>query len=282
MQDKICIVTGANSGIGKVTARELAKMGAAVVMVCRNQERGKTAQAEIKAASRNDSVDLMLADLSSQAAIRQLAQSFKEKYQQCDVLVNNAGALFMQRQLSKDGLEMTFALNHLGYFLLTNLLLDVIKASAPARIVNVSSEAHRGRKINFDDLQGEQSYSGYNAYGQSKLANILFTYELARRLEGSGVTVNCMHPGFVSSNFAKNNGLLARVALTLLRPFARSPKKGAETAVYLASSPQVEGISSSYFIDKQEATSSPESYDEAVAQRLWQVSMELTGLTETV
>lgn len=282
MQDKICIVTGANSGIGKVTARELAKMGATVVMVCRSQERGQAAQAEIKAASHNDSVDLMLADLSSQAAIRRLAQSFKEKYQQLDVLVNNAGAVFMQRRLSEDGLEMTFALNHLGYFLLTNLLLDVIKASAPARIVNVSSEAHRGRKINFDDLQGEQSYSGYNDYGQSKLANILFTYELARRLEGSGVTVNCMHPGFVGSNFARNNGLLARVAMTLLRPFARSPEKGAETAVYLASSPQVEGVSGHYFIDKEEATSSPESYDEAVAQRLWQVSMELTGLTETV
>ena len=190
------MVTGANSGLGKATALALAKMGSRVIMVCRDQYRGEVAQVEIKAASANERVDLHLADLSSQNSIRQLVRRVKERYDRLDVLVNNAGAMYMRRQLSADGLELTFALNHLGYFLLTNLLLDMLKASAPSRIVNVSSTAHRSAQIDFDDLQREKTY-GYSVYGESKLMNILFTYELARRLDGTGVTVNVLHPGFV-------------------------------------------------------------------------------------
>lgn len=277
MQGKICLVTGANSGIGKATAEELAKMGAKVVMVCRDQGRGQTALAEIVAASDNKFIDLMLADLSSQSDIRRLAEEFLARYDRLHVLVNNAGAVFLRRQLTVDGLEKTFALNHLGYFLLTNLLLDVIKRSAPARIVNVASVAHWRSSIRFDDLQRERRYRFMEVYGQSKLANILFTFELSRRLEGSGVTVNCMHPGFVGSNLANNNGWIVRLGTTLIKPFARSPKKGAETVVYLATAPELQACSGRYYVDKKETQSSPESRDEGVARRLWQVSEALTG-----
>ncbi len=277
MQNKIVMVTGANAGIGKVTARELAKKGATVVMVARSRQRGEEALIEVKNASGSANVELMLADLSSQESIRQFASEFKAKYDHLHVLVNNAGAFFMNRQESVDGLELTFALNHLGYYLLTMLLLDTLRASAPARIINVSSGAHFGGSINFDDLQTENGYAGFRTYSTSKLANVLFTYELARRLEGTGVTVNCLHPGFVASNFAKNNGFLARIGMTLMRPFALSVEKGAETSIYLASSPEVEGVTGKYFDKKKPVSSSSESYDEAVARRLWQVSAELTG-----
>lgn len=275
VQNKIVMVTGANAGIGKVTARELAKMGATVIMVARSRRRGEEALAEVKAASGSDTVALMLADLSSQESIRQLAAEFKANYGRLHVLVNNAGAIFMNRRESVDGLEMTFALNHLGYYLLTMLLLDTLKASAPARIINVTSGAHFGGRINFDDLQMQKRYAGFRAYSASKLANVLFTYELARRLEGHNVTANCLHPGFVASNFAKNNGLLSRIGMTLLRPLALSADKGAETSVYLASSPEVEGVTGSYFDKKKSIKSAAHSYDEATAQRLWQISGEL-------
>lgn len=276
MQGKVCIVTGANAGIGKETALGLAEKGATVVMVARSRERGEAARGEIQAESGNENVDLMLADLSVQEEIYELAQAFHNKYDRLDVLVNNAGAFFMNRQESADGLEMTFALNHMGYFILTNLLLDMLKAGAPARIVNVSSGAHHGASIDFDDLQHEESYSGFDVYGESKLMNILFTYELARRLEETGVTVNCLHPGFVGSNFAKNNGLLARIAMTVLHLFARSSEKGAETPIYLASSPEVEDVSGKYFMDKEPKRSSRASYNEDTARRLWEVSESLT------
>ncbi len=278
MQGKTCLVTGANAGIGKETALALAQMGAVVVMVARSPERGMAALDEVRSRSGSQRVELLSADLSSQASIRQLAADFKAKYDRLHVLVNNAGAVFMQRQESVDGLEMTFALNHLGYFLLTNLLLDVLKASAPARIINVSSGAHQGGRINFNDLQRQQSYSGFGAYSTSKLANVLFTYELTRRLEGSGVTTNCLHPGFVRSEFAKNNGRLARLSMLLLRPLTISPAQGAETSIYLASSPDVTDVAGRYFVKKKAVKSSAASYDTAVARQLWNVSATLTGL----
>jgi NAD(P)-dependent dehydrogenase (short-subunit alcohol dehydrogenase family) len=198
------------------------------------------------------------------------------------VLVNNAGAVFFQRQETVDGIEMTLGLNHLGYFLLTNLLLDVIQASAPARIVNVASRAHERARMNFDDLQGMRSYNAMQAYGQSKLGNILFTYELTRRLAGTRVTANALHPGVVGTGFAANNGSLVRLGLRLYRFFALSPEQGAQTSIYLAASPEAEGITGKYFVDRQAVPSSPLSYDTAVAGRLWQVSAEMTGLPGTI
>ncbi len=282
MQNKMVMVTGANAGIGKVTARELAKMGATVIMVARSRQRGEEALAEVKAASGNENVVLMLADLSSQDSIRQLAVEFKANYDRLHVLVNNAGAIFMKRRESVDGLEMTFALNHLGYYLLTMLLLETLQASAPARIVNVTSGAHFGGRIQFADLQMQKGYAGFRAYSASKLANVLFTYELARRLAGQGVTVNCLHPGFVASNFAKNNGLLARMGMKLLSPFALSSEEGAETSIYLASSPEVEGVTGKYFAKKRPVKSAAQTYDEAVARRLWKISGELVRVDSPV
>src|SRR5712692_8269845 len=209
MQGKVCLITGGTNGIGKSTAQELARMGATVVIVGRNAQKTAQVVEEIRAASGNNTVDPLLADLSSQQEVRRLASEFKSKYSQLHVLLNNAGGTFTTRQLSVDGIEMTFALNHLAYFLLTNLLLDTIIASAPARIINVSSDAHAHGKIEFDNLQGERAFSGTGPYGNSKLANILFTTELARRMEGTGVTANALHPGLTSTGFGKNNpGLL--------------------------------------------------------------------------
>jgi NAD(P)-dependent dehydrogenase (short-subunit alcohol dehydrogenase family) len=275
MTGKICLVTGANSGIGKVTVRRLAEMGARVVMVCRNRERGQHALDEIRRKSGAASLELLCCDLSSQKAIRNLAIEFLERYDRLHVLVNNAGLMMRRRTLTEDGLESTFAVNHLAYFLLTNLLLDVIKISAPARIINVASIAHMAGAINFDDLQCERSYSGMAAYRQSKLANILFTYEMARRLEGSGVTVNCLHPGVIATNLARD---MPKVVDLALRAFLTSPEKGADTSVYLASSPEVEGVTGKYFDDREEARSNDESYNKDVARRLWEVSAHLTGL----
>ncbi|HYF76572.1 MAG TPA: SDR family oxidoreductase [Symbiobacteriaceae bacterium] len=277
MSDKICMVTGANSGIGKVTALELARKGATVIMVCRDRGRAEPVLAEIRQATGNSRVELMIADLSSQQSIRQLADGFKAKYDRLHVLVNNAGAILFQRTLTPDGLETTFAVNHLGGFLLTNLLLDTIKASAPARIINVSSGAHVGARIHFDDLQAEKSFSAWRAYGQSKLANILFTVELTRRLEGTGVTANALHPGFVRSNFA-GTSRLAKAMIGLMQPFTISPEQGAETSIYLASSPDVEGVTGKYFVKCRPVKSTRASTDPETARRLWQVSEQLTGL----
>jgi NAD(P)-dependent dehydrogenase (short-subunit alcohol dehydrogenase family) len=214
-----------------------------------------------------------------QKEIRKLADDFKSKFKRLDILVNNAGAVFNKRFETVDGLEMTFALNHLSYFLLTNLLLDTIKASVPSRIINVSSDAHKGAKINFDDLQGKTKYGTMRAYGQSKLANILFTYELARKLEGSGVTSNVLHPGFVASSFGSNMTGVFRLVLRFLHLFALSPEKGAETSIYLATSPNVANTTGKYFVKKKEVRTSAESYDEKVAEKLWKVSEELTKLS---
>ena len=282
MNSKICLVTGGTNGIGKATAQALARLGATVVIVGRNAPKTAELVEEIRAASGNKNVDSLLADLSSQRDVRRLADEFKSKYAHLHVLLNNAGGFFMRRQLSVDGIEMTFALNHLAAFLLTDLLLDTIKASAPARIINVSSGAHISGRIEFDNLQGERDY-GPRAYDNSKLANLLFTVELAHRLEGSGVTVNALHPGFVATGFAKNNGKIIAALIGLLAPLvARSPEKGAETSIYLASSPDVEGITAKYFYDSHVIPAAPRATDRAVARKLWDVSAEMVHQIENV
>jgi NAD(P)-dependent dehydrogenase (short-subunit alcohol dehydrogenase family) len=277
---KVMMVSGATSGIGKETARVLANEGATVVILGRNPKKAVAIVEELQRETGNPKVEYLLADLSSQAEIRRLAEEFKQRYDRLDVLVNNAGEFNLRRRLSTDGIEMTFAVNHLAYFLLTNLLLDVIKASAPARIINVSSGSHRSTTINFNDLNGEQVFRSGQAYGQSKLANVLFTYELARRLEGTGVTVNALHPGFVATNMGANNGWYVRVFRPLMNLFSLSVEEGARTSIYLALSPEVEGVTGKYFIECEPVSSSPASYDQAAAKQLWQVSEELTGLQE--
>lgn len=283
MQGKTVLITGATNGIGKEAAKSLARMGAHVVIVGRSREKTQAVLNEIK--SSGGSVDMLLADLSSLDEVRRLATEFKSKYSRLDVLINNAGAFFTSRQESVDGYEMTFALNHLAYFLLTNLLLDVLKDSAPARIVNVSSDAHRGGKLNFDDLQNKANYGrgGFAVYSQSKLANVLFTYELARRLTGTQVTTNALHPGFVATGFGHNNGGLVSLMLSVMQRFvAISEEQGAQTIIYLASSPEVEGVTGQYFDKSKSVRSSNESYDEAAARRLWEASEQLVRLPALV
>ncbi len=281
MQGKVCVITGANSGIGKATALGLAKMGATIVMVCRNQSAGTAAMEQIKVESANDNIALLLADLSSQTAIRQLVQDFKVRYTQLHVLINNAGVAPIKRSMTLDGIETTFAVNYLAPFLLTNLLLDVLKTSAPSRVVNVAGDFHRKATINFDDLMFERNYSGTQANNQAKLALILFTYELARRLEGTEVTVNSLHPGAVATNAPLKDpelSSLSRFFYRLVKPFFLSPERGAETSIYLASSPEVDGVTGKYFIKKATVASSPESYDIEISKRLWEISAKLTGL----
>jgi NAD(P)-dependent dehydrogenase (short-subunit alcohol dehydrogenase family) len=281
MAGKVCMVTGANSGIGKVTALELARRGATVVMVCRSRERGEAAQQEILAESGNDQVDLLLADLSSMASARSMVDEFKGKYDHLDVLVNNAGALFSERKESADGLEMTFALNHMGYFVPTVLLLDTLKASAPTRIINVSSGAHRSGRIDFNDLQSQRRYSSFPVYAKSKLENVLFTVELARRLEGSGVTVNALHPGFVRTNFGGNTvggGIVTFLFRLLVKLIAITPEQGAETSIYLATSPEVEGVTGKYFAKKKIVEPARQAKDVGSARRLWEESKRLAGI----
>ena len=273
MQGKVCLITGANSGLGKATALALANMGATIVMVCRDKGRGEAAQAEIKAQSGNESVDLLLADLAVQPSIRQLADEVTARYPHLHVLVNNAGVMTTKRRVTADGLEANFAINHLGPFLLTNLLLDVLKASAPARIVFVASQVIR--PLDFDDLQSEKRFGMNETYGKSKLCNILTTQELAKRLEGTGVTVNCLHPGVVGSNLLRD---LAAPLRGLYGLVTMSPAKGAQTAIYLASSPEVEGVTGKYFTKKRLAATPKLAQDDASAKRLWQISEEMTQL----
>ena len=278
MAGKVCLVTGATSGIGKVTARELANRGAVVVVVGRSEERSEATVSQIRQQTGNPSVDFLLADLSSQQDVRRLAKEFESRYPRLDVLVNNAGAIMLSRRVSVDRIEMTLALNHLAYFLLTNLLLDRLKSSAPARIVNVASNSHERVKLNFDDLQHQRRYWGFRAYAWSKLENILFSYELARRLAGTGVTVNALHPGLVGTNFLANNGPLGKLLKMAVAIKGMSPERGARTTIYLATSPEVERVTGRYFVKEEEVPSSAASYDEDSARWLWQVSAELTGL----
>jgi NAD(P)-dependent dehydrogenase (short-subunit alcohol dehydrogenase family) len=283
MQGRLCLVTGATAGIGRAAALALAAKGADLVLVARNKAKGEQVIRDIAAQTPGANVQLMLADLSSQAQIRSLAAAFKAQYTHLDVLVNNAGGVFSKRELSVDGIEMTFALNHLAYFMLTNLLIDTLIASGPSRVVSVSSGAHVGGRMEFVNLQGELRYNAFGAYSRSKLANLLFTFELARRLNGTQVTANALHPGAVRSDFAMHtmSGPL-RTAWGLARPFMLSPEQGAETLVYLASSPEVKTTTGGYFIKSKPAGSSARSRDEALAARLWEVSEKLTGLKTTI
>jgi NAD(P)-dependent dehydrogenase (short-subunit alcohol dehydrogenase family) len=279
MKSKICVVTGTTSGIGKETAVALARAGARVAIVCRTQDKGERALAEIRRRSAGD-VALFVADLASQRAIRVLAARLSTALPRIDVLVNNAGLILDRRVLTEDGLETTFAVNHIGYFLLTRLLEPKLRAGAPARVVNVASRAHQSGTLRFDDLMGAKGYDGWSAYVQSKLANIVFTYELARRLAGSGVTANCLHPGVIASSFGNAGPLMIRLGVRLGRPFMKGPARGADTSIYLASSPEVEGVSGKYFVNRRQARSNDESYDATVATRLWKVSEELTAASD--
>jgi len=295
MHAKVCLITGATAGIGLVTARELARLGATVVMVGRSRERGEAAVLAVRRETDHDSVEFLRADLSSQAEIRRLASEFLERHERLHVLVNNAGALFALRRESVDGLEMTFALNHMAYYLLTTLLLDTLKASAPARIINVSSHSHESIKaFAFDDPQARSrrygqselasgaytffmpwAHPAYVQYAHSKLANLLFTYELAQRLAGTGVTVNALHPGFVATNFTAGNGSYGWFMRLWSRLLGLTPERGAETAIYLATSPEVEGVTGKYFVKQKPIESSPASRDSEAMRRLWRLSEEL-------
>lgn len=276
---KDIVVTGATDGIGKVTARELAKMGASVTIVGRNAAKGEAVAAELRKVAGHDRVGFVAGDLESQKGIKAAAGAIKARVKRLDVLLNNAGAFFQKRELTEDGIERTFALNHLGYFLLTHELLDLLKASGPSRIVSVASAAHQGAKLDLADLQNAKQYSGWRAYGQSKLANIYFTYELARRLQGTGVTANCLHPGFVASRFGDNNGGLIRMLIGFAKSVAAiSEDDGAKTSVFLASSPDVQGVSGKYFDKCAAIQSSSVSYDADAARELWRQSERLTGV----
>jgi NAD(P)-dependent dehydrogenase (short-subunit alcohol dehydrogenase family) len=279
VNEKTVLVTGATNGIGLVTARELSRMGALVTIVSRNVEKCAAAANSISTETGNR-VEFITADLSTLPGIRRVADDFKKAHHQLHILINNAGGFFIKRILTPDGYEKTFALNHLNYFLLTILLLDLLKASSPARIINVASASHVGARIDFSDLQGKKRYGGFRAYGQSKLANVLFTYELARRLEKTGVTVNALHPGYVDTGIPLSSGFPGKLAKIYARLFARKPELGAQTSIYLAASPEVEGVTGKYYIDCKQVDSSPESYDRSVAEKLWQESLDLVSISK--
>jgi NAD(P)-dependent dehydrogenase (short-subunit alcohol dehydrogenase family) len=279
MNGQVCLVTGANSGIGKAAALTLARFGAEVILVCRDSARGEAARAEIAAAAAAGQPRLEIADLSSMTEVRDLAGRLGT-LGRLDVLINNAGLVLGERRTSADGFEYTFALNHLAPFLLTNLLREQLAASAPARVITVSSAAHRGARLDLDDLQLAGHFNGWRAYANSKLANILFTTELASRLTGTGVTANCLHPGTVNTGFGRDGSRLLRLGLDLGRRFLRTAGQGADTVVYLASSPDVEGATGGYYVKRKLRTPSRAARDPAAARRLWEISAELTGLPE--
>ena len=278
MHGKICLITGGSDGIGYAASRELARLGARVVIVGRNAAKTEAAVRQIIADTDNHAVEYLLADLSSQREVRRVAAEAMDLLPHLDVLLNNAGAIFLSDGRSVDDIEMTFALNHLSYFLLTNLLLEHLRKAPRARIVNVSSCAHESPgRFRLEDLPEPSGNGGYPAYKRSKLCNILFTYELARRLEGENVTVNALHPGLVRTNIARNNGLLGRVVNFFIGVRGITPDKGAETPVYLAASPEVEGVTGRYFVDCRPAPSASISYDAELAANLWDMSASLTA-----
>lgn len=283
MRDRRALVTGANSGIGLVTAKRLAALGAEVIMVCRDARRGAAAHGEVAAQATGRGPVLLQADLSSQRSIRNLASTLGNDYERLDALVNNAGAVFVKRELTEDGIERTFATNHLAPFLLTHLLLPLLGKATGGRVVTVASRVHAG-DLDFDNLQGERRYSTMKAYGRSKLDNILFTYELARRLGPGPVTANCLAPGLVSSNFGRNaGGIISLIPrLLALTPLSVSPEEGARTSIYLASSPDVESVTGAYFYKCKAARSKPITYDTDVARRLWNVSARLVGIAPDI
>jgi Dehydrogenases with different specificities (related to short-chain alcohol dehydrogenases) len=291
MEGRVCVVTGANSGIGKATAKGLVRLGGHVVMVCRSPERGHDAQAEIQAVaqkshpSHEDAVDLYVADLAVQDEVYRLGETLRAEYDRLDVLINNAGVFLAEREETPDDLETTFAVNHLAPFLLTHLVLPLLKETAgrfgEARVITVSSEAHRGTSLDFDDLNAEDSYGMIQAYGQSKLANILFTHELARRLRDTGVTANCVHPGVVATNLWSEANWLSHLS-RLFTWLYKSPEEGAESVLHLAASREVEGVTGQYFKETEVVNPSPEAYDEKAASRLWRLSLEMTGLEDSL
>lgn len=291
MSGQVVMVTGATNGIGEVTARELARMGATVIVVGRNPGKTERVVAEIRAVTGNNNVEPMVADLALMSEVRRLAEDFRARFDRLHVLVNNAGMMFTDREITAEGYERTFALNHLNYFLLTHLLLDVLQAtgtgSAPARIINVSSDAHQMARISFDNLDGSKGYNAFNAYASSKLANIMFTYELARRLQQTGapVTANALHPGLVNTGFGKNNGgfrgVVSKIVVTLVRPIQISAEQGARTSIYLASSPEVAGVTGKYFVKNKTKASSKASMNPEDWRRLWEISETMTGVKTT-
>jgi retinol dehydrogenase 12 len=279
MQGRVCLITGATSGIGLESARALARTGATVVLSGRDKGRGEAALTEVRRTVPDAKLDLMLADLTSLDSVRQLARDFQARYSRLDVLLNNAGLIIDRRKVTGDGFEATFATNHLAHFLLTHLLMERLQASGPARVVNVSSEAHRVGSVDFlDDVQAERGYSGMRVYGHSKLANILFTRSLKRRLEGTKVTTNSLHPGAVRTGFGLNSEGIFKYLVKLAGPFMLSAEGGARTSVFLASSPEVEGVSGKYFIKSKVAKESRDAQNDTAAEKLWEKSAELTGV----
>jgi NAD(P)-dependent dehydrogenase (short-subunit alcohol dehydrogenase family) len=283
MTGKVVLVTGGTGGIGKATATGLAALGARVGITGRDLARAERVAAEIRTASGNPAVDAFAADMSSQAEVRRLAVAVLDAYSRLHVLVNNVGGFWAHRHPTADGLEHTFAVNHLAPFLLTNLLLDRLKASAPARVVTVSSHVQAEGRIDFDDLQGARHYSGQAAYSQSKLANVMFTNELARRLEGTGVTATCLHPGFVRTDFgAEDQAWFFSVISHAVRPFLKTPAQGARSSIYLASAPDVDGVTGQFFVDGKPRSANKVAYDPAMLARLWQTSAGMVGMEPVI
>lgn len=278
MSNRTIIITGANSGIGYETALHFAKRGDIIAMVCRSKQKGETAKTEIERLSGNKDISLIIADLSSVNQSRQLAKTLAEKYPVIDVLVNNAGSIIYDYIETEDGYESTFAANHLAYFILANGLLENLKRAPEGRIINVASEAQRAGGLNFDNINLKGKYDPIKAYCQSKLANIVFTYELAKRLEGTNVTTNCMHPGTVRTGFGMQYKGIIGSLFRMVRPFMRGSKKGAETIIWLAESPELKGVNGKYYYDKKAIKSIPTSYDPAVQKRLWDLSEEMIKL----
>jgi NAD(P)-dependent dehydrogenase (short-subunit alcohol dehydrogenase family) len=278
MQGKVVVITGATSGIGEVAAQRLAGMGARIVLVARDRTRGEAALKRLRTGDASLPHSVHYGDLSRLSEMKRLAVEIAAAEPRIDVLINNAGALFAAHRTTEDNLEFTFATNHMAYFVLTHGLRERLLASSPARIVNTASDAHKGRVLDFEDLQSTKGYSAMNVYGRSKLCNILYTRELSRRLSGTGVTVNCLHPGFVATRFGDGSGGLLSFGVRLAKTFAISPEKGAETIVYLASSPEVAGVSGEYFYECRPATPTTAARDDAAAQRLWIESAKLAGI----
>ncbi len=277
MKKKVCLITGATSGIGKASAYDLAQQQYHVILVARDHQKGISFQNDLIQQTKNSSIDLFLADLSSQSQIHALAKEIHKKYAQLDILINNAGAIFQRRTLSVDNIEMTFALNHLGYFLTTALLFDLLAKASDARIINVASSAHKRGIIDFDDIQFEKNYGELKSYAQSKLANIMFTYELARRVKNHNITVNCLHPGVVATNFGQNNqGGITKWFFKTTNRLMITAEQGAQTIIYLATSQEAENVTGKYFVKKRPVSSSSLSNNHEAAKRLWEISEYIT------
>jgi NAD(P)-dependent dehydrogenase (short-subunit alcohol dehydrogenase family) len=280
--EQTILVTGATNGIGKETARGLARMGAQVVIIGRDATKTEAVLQELRSSTGNPRIHALLADLSLQQEVRRVAEEFLSQYSRLDVLINNAGTVYQKRVITSEGFEATWALNHLSYFLLTHLLLERIRQSTPARIVNVSSSAHAFGKIAFDDLLAEKRYAGFDRYGMSKLGNVLFTTELAARLEGSGITVNAVHPGFVPVTFQNKATVGFRLFLMMTKPFAKTPEQGAATSIYAATATELATVTGKYFANSREKTVAKRAQDQELARRVWELSLHQTGLTSSI